>query len=409
VPDPLDPVAPGEVSPLVTSAATVNAVLEAARWHRGRKGAGPRGPGVTDDPLTPASLVLVQNNTGSTLLAWSVCTPTGMVVDPDTDEASGHRARRRPAFVVGAPAAADDPVLITVEDIAADKIGKAAVAGCTVAYVNRTSSAHDFAAPAAGVTTSLASAESGPVRLLAATGTGTKKFYVVLGDGAGAGGDPGFFARLTSIGGSPLAWKWYAQKLNNLGVYVDDGSESSAFNAIPAPFDGLTAAPATLAGRRVWMIPSTEPGFYEFLPYGPPNGTATGSGASWSGEASDTWVDSGVTVTLPAAGRYLIFYTCAFAVFTSGPAAPGSVFVRLVETAGGTEIPGSYRDVSEEQGAINLFLSFSACQTFLYDAAASVELEIQLQVSCGGSTFDGDIYGVTSSGSSSRIGYLRVT
>jgi hypothetical protein len=185
VPDPLDPVAPGEVSPLVTSAATVNAVLEAARWHRGRKGAGPRGPGVADDPLTPASLVLVQNNTGSTLLAWSVCTPTGMVVDPDTDEASGHRARRRPAFVVGAPAAADDPVLITVEDIAAGKIGKAAVAGCTVAYVNRTSSAHEFAAPAAGVTTSLASAESGPVRLLAASGTGTKKFYVALGDGTG--------------------------------------------------------------------------------------------------------------------------------------------------------------------------------------------------------------------------------
>lgn len=257
--DPLENVQSGDASPLVNRGSTINAVLEAARAHRaakfGRQGAGP----AQADPLTPACLVLVQNDTGSTLPEWGVCTPSGMAVDPEDSEAAGFAARRRPAFTAAAPAAATDPVLIPVEPIAVGAVGRAALAGCTVAVVNVTDAGHRFAVPAAGITASLASANAGPVRLLTPNGVGTYKTYVRIGSPA-AGAV--WLARLTdeSSGG----WKYVRLSLTNLGAEEDDGSESDDYTAFPSQIDpSLTCNP--MPGMRVLMWESAEPGLQEFM------------------------------------------------------------------------------------------------------------------------------------------------
>ena len=76
----------------------------------------------------------------------------------------------------------------------------------------------------------------------------------------------GFFARLTSS--SSGKWKWVALTLNSGGVYVDDGTESATYSAVPLTIDGTNYAAAPVSGMRVWMIPSKQDDLFEFMPIG---------------------------------------------------------------------------------------------------------------------------------------------
>jgi hypothetical protein len=79
-------------------------------------------------------------------------------------------------------------VLITQEEIADGEIGLAASAGVCVAAVAVSSGTHKFAAPSAGVTTSLTSGTSGPVRILEPWSSGTGERLVLIGSQAAVGG-----------------------------------------------------------------------------------------------------------------------------------------------------------------------------------------------------------------------------
>lgn len=168
----------------------LNAMLEVARaWRDGlipRQSTGGRTAGAgesADDFFGPVTLTRVKNTTGSTLPVGSVLTPTDPVVDPET---APYPARRQPVHGAAAPAADSDPVLVLFDSIPNGGIGRAVTMGETVATVEVTDTAHRFARPVPGDTTKLASAETGPVRLLQTFGaTGTYVCYVlVIGTGS---------------------------------------------------------------------------------------------------------------------------------------------------------------------------------------------------------------------------------
>lgn len=79
-------------------------------------------------------------------------------------------------------------------------------------------------------------------------------------------GRSGFFARLTTASGG--LWKFVRLTLDVGGAEADDGVESVEFSASPLTIDGTDFFTDPVAGMRVWMIPSKETGFYEFMPIG---------------------------------------------------------------------------------------------------------------------------------------------
>jgi hypothetical protein len=178
----------------------LNAMLDvAAAFARGalrpqRSGAGT----AADDFFTPASVVSIENTTGSTLPSLAVLTSSGAAVDPDTDDASELASRRRPVLSASAPVTDTDPVLITFDSIPNGGIGRACIAGATVARVDVTDITHRYARPVVGSIFQLESAESGPVRLLTPPAeTGVVRTYVLLTGATPTPAASGWVAGLT--------------------------------------------------------------------------------------------------------------------------------------------------------------------------------------------------------------------
>lgn len=176
--------APGE--PLNIAAATWNNVLDATadflKRKGGRQGGGPLGrsfPGLIQ--------VAVRNDTGGDLERGHILSPTDSIVD---EVEQPEDVQRLPVFAGDAPSATSDPVLVLLEPIAADGIGRAAVGGVAVCTVSVSSGAHKWARPTAGNTTRLESADSGPCRILdrEAGSTGDKIAVVALNNGGLPGG-----------------------------------------------------------------------------------------------------------------------------------------------------------------------------------------------------------------------------
>ena len=184
--DPLQHVQPG--SPLMIQAEAWNRIVDAAGRSEGSR----RFDGGAGDarriPTRPAVYIDVKNTTGGSVANRAILSPTGVVVDPATNP---DLAADGPTVVAAAPTSDSDPVLIAVQPIPAGTVGRAVVAGVTVAQVSVTSTSHRFARPIAGTSTHLASAATGPVRLLVPpTTTGTQMVYVLLG-GAGTSASDG--------------------------------------------------------------------------------------------------------------------------------------------------------------------------------------------------------------------------
>lgn len=266
MPDPLAPIAPGQVSPLLTSSASVNAVLEQARRVRGAAG-GLAGPVPrADGPLGSAVRVLVRNDTGADLPARRVL----RIGDPVLDASDyPHEVRRTPAFSGEAPTAADDVFAITEGPIKDGEYGRATVLGVAVVDLNVTDAAHTHAAPAAGVTATLATGTSGAAVILQKeSGTGTKRAVVLIDSVAppearwyGMGSDYAITTSLASIGISVVIpagdWQltglWQVHSLTSAGnssVTVDlfnstHGVQlrgSNAFLGPTADYHSLTIA-----------------------------------------------------------------------------------------------------------------------------------------------------------------------
>lgn len=182
--DPLAPIGTGTVSPLVTSAAAVNAVLDAARAYRQSRGAVPAG-GLLDDLFEAATRCLVKWTGGSalTLDPFSVLAYGSPVVSPAADTASRLSAARRPAFEAAAPTDPALPFVVTVRPVQGQKFGLAVTSGLVPVQVDVTDSTHTRAVPVAGITDHLASAAAGGVPVVwKESGTGTKWAFVLLGD-----------------------------------------------------------------------------------------------------------------------------------------------------------------------------------------------------------------------------------
>jgi hypothetical protein len=186
--DPTGKVKPGDGLNRLFQAATFNLTMDTVndylRRMRGRTGAAGNAP----DPIVPATLIYVKNATGSTLLPYSVVSPNGTPIYDPADEPVGQQ--QQPLIEVIAPASDSDVVLITQEEIADGEIGLAASAGVCVAAVAVSSGTHKFAAPTAGVTTSLASATSGPVRILEPWSSGTGERLVLIGSQTAGSTEP---------------------------------------------------------------------------------------------------------------------------------------------------------------------------------------------------------------------------
>lgn len=259
--DPLSDASPGQASPFVTQTDTVNLTLDAVRRFRRMVGNGRGGTGpLESDPLVPACLVWIRNDTGATLPAFGACKPSEALADL---EDVPFAARQQPAFSVIAPTAATDAILIPIDPIDADGWGRAACAGVTVASVNVTDLAHTRAAPGATVV-SFSSGTTGPLRLLhAPTETGTQNMLVRLEP---AGAPAGVWAaRLTTSSGG--LWKYVPLSVDYTGAAIDGGGESADYTARPHTING-TELCNPVNSLRVLMWNSSQDGFQEFIPIG---------------------------------------------------------------------------------------------------------------------------------------------
>lgn len=168
-------VRPGQ--PLAIRAADWNAIAEAvAAVARMRTGPGGLFGGA------PASLVVIaKNSTGSALAAGGVATIAAAVPAAPTPAAF----LETPMFTL-ALTTATGPVAITAEPIASGASGRVVPAGLAVCQLQVLSTSHLYAAPIASDLAKLASAESGPARILHRNGTtGTVAAAVLLGAGGG--------------------------------------------------------------------------------------------------------------------------------------------------------------------------------------------------------------------------------
>lgn len=184
--DPLSPMGPGEFSPFVLKAGTINTMLEIGRAARPLLGgARPDGDEIAHSLPVPHSSVLVRNDTGAALPALYVV-KLGATLKPVSTQP--HDIMRLPAFKGTTPAAQSDNFAILRESAGVNpdgtgQIATAVIRGAAVCYVNVTDITHKWAAPDPGSSAQLVSGETGPARILTpATGTGRQLCAVLIDD-----------------------------------------------------------------------------------------------------------------------------------------------------------------------------------------------------------------------------------
>lgn len=175
--DPLASARAGQPSPFVNRMDTVNAVLDAAR--RMRAGSlGPAGGGLEVDPEDAQLIVWVRNDTGGSLLSFSVValgTPVISAVDYP------HNVRIRPFFPGTAPAAASDAFAVLLEPAGSGDIVRAAVMGVMPVMLSVGDADHTHAEPEPAVTAALKTDDTGPAKIVwKQSGTGSKWGVVIL-------------------------------------------------------------------------------------------------------------------------------------------------------------------------------------------------------------------------------------
>jgi len=359
--------------PLEIAATTWNAVLEAAQHYR-RQRLGQGGDAELTELVDPANVCLV-TWVGATLPPFSILAPSDVLVSP---VAHPHEVRRRPGFVGVAPSDTTAPFVVTFDPIASGAIGRAVAQGIVPCQVNVSDASHNRAIIHTGATDALDSAaELGVPIIWKESGTGLKWAVILLDFSGGGYATGGFHARLTASGtnaSGTTGWKFVRLKLA-AGAYADDGAEVAGFVAVAGAIDGTNLF-NPFAGERVWMRPSKQSGYYEFLPealkvrevdgapavlpvvtleFNQDDGFEVadqGSGVARVGftpataffaesglpspfniSSDATWLDTGVSITLPSAGDYLLFYVAQAVgqVSNFGAALGANVLTRLYD------------------------------------------------------------------------------
>lgn len=176
---------PGQ--PFPYSAAFWNPTIQAAQDYRLSQSPQPGGNAGRYVSAQRAVEILIRNNTSSTVGRHGILKVSGIVITPTDNELE---FRDRPVFLGSAPdSASTHGIVVTLEPIKQNAIGRAIIVGLSVAKVNVTSSTHKFAKPIASNTTNFVSdaAEGFPLIWGVHTGTQPSWCAILLGSGpAGA-------------------------------------------------------------------------------------------------------------------------------------------------------------------------------------------------------------------------------
>lgn len=167
--DPLKKVQPGQK--LTIPAAAYNAFIDAAMAEKSRLHNVERWD--IGSMLQP-SVITIRNQTNQNQPRFAVLAIDQPIVTP---AANLQQFKNRVAFSGSIPTNPldDKRVVILAEPLAAGGIGQAVLTGATPVIVNVSNTNHKFAAPAHNITANLASAETGPYRILwRETGSGMK-------------------------------------------------------------------------------------------------------------------------------------------------------------------------------------------------------------------------------------------
>lgn len=176
----------GSISPFLNDRKTVEETLRLLR--RARDGFTPLGGGAPIDPCSPTLTVYVRNDTATAKPPFSVLKIGEPTIDV-TQDSLLHECRIRPCLPGTAPSAATDPFVITLDNALPGETVRGAIMGGMVCDIEVSDAGHGFAAPSGSFTSKLASASSGPAKIVhKESGTGTKRAYVLmLGGTAGSG------------------------------------------------------------------------------------------------------------------------------------------------------------------------------------------------------------------------------
>jgi hypothetical protein len=163
-----------------------NPVIQAATDYRQSQSPIPAGM-ASLLPAQQAIEVLVRNDASATVARHGILRISGIVTTPVAAQA---KFRDRPIFIGSAPnGASTHGIVIALEPIKQNSIGRAIIVGLAITQVNVTNSAHRFAKPINTNLTNLVSdaAEGFPLLYGVSTGTQPSWCAVLLGSGPGGG------------------------------------------------------------------------------------------------------------------------------------------------------------------------------------------------------------------------------
>jgi len=207
----------------------------------------------------PASLVVIaKNSTGSALAAGGVATIAAAVPAAPTPAAF----LETPMFTLALTTATGPPA-IAAEPIASGASGRVVVAGLAVCQLQVLSISHLYAAPIASDLTKLASAESGPARILHRNGSsGTVAAAVLLG--AGGGGSAATSAEVAKVValGSGTTYTVLQQDWNPATSQFEDRSGASNLSAMNLAEIGV--GPGQMVDVGTYVVLHTMGSIYVF-------------------------------------------------------------------------------------------------------------------------------------------------
>lgn len=163
---------------------TLNALVDSAKLVRQRLSKGNIGGRPISNRQGPGSLeVMVQNDTGSSLVERSIVELTTPLVDATVYTLDN---QERPAFLAVAPTGATSSIAVLVDPLTDGAVGRAVLFGVAVVNLSVTNSGDGYCGPTASNTTRLTTAAAGPIRILwKESGTGDKLGIVLLQDSGG--------------------------------------------------------------------------------------------------------------------------------------------------------------------------------------------------------------------------------
>ena len=243
-------VRPGD--PLEITAGTFNAMLDAAKAHRG----GRHGLGRTARPdLRQGNIVLVRNDSGFDLDRYSVLGLSGTLFDPTTEAVSFQR-EIAVTGVIPVPGTHDDNFVVLQEPIKNGDLGLAMIAGVTIVKVWVASAEANGIFTYARIQAAAASLEkspSGPAKIITIeAGTGNKWALVSFGHA------------------KPVTWAKAADDWTNAAgnaSYVDcypcddkDGTTVETTTSIKVwlPRNGQTKDPNIRADAIIPVVPAQD-------------------------------------------------------------------------------------------------------------------------------------------------------